>query len=172
MPARGSIGRCPILTPEPDSDRWSRIQSLFEHALTLPELERLPFLQESCGDDSDLLNEIQSLLGSFDGGKEELEVSPVARAVNEEIKATAEVPEDAIPGYRLLKELHRGGQGVIYQAIQESTKRKVAVKVLLEGPFAGPASKRRFEREVELVGSLQHPCIVPIFDSVVSQGKY
>ena len=62
---------------------------------------------------------------------------------------------DAIPGYRILKELHRGGQGVVCQAVQESAKRKVALKVMLEGPFAGAASKRRFEREIELVGSLR-----------------
>ena len=60
----------------------------------------------------------------------------------------ASAPGDAIPGYQILKELHRGGQGVVYQAIQETTRRKVALKVMLEGPFAGPASKRRFEREI------------------------
>ena len=59
-------------------------------------------------------------------------------------------PTDAIPGYRILKELHRGGQGVVYQAVQLSTKRKVALKVMLEGPFAGKDSKHRFEREIAL----------------------
>ena len=81
-------------------------------------------------------------------------------------------PTDLTPGYRILKELHRGGQGVVYEAIQESTKRKVALKVMLEGPFAGPASKRRFEREIELVASLRHPNIVPIFDSGVARGQF
>src|SRR5262249_8474502 len=49
---------------------------------------------------------------------------------------TPELP-DSIPGYKLLRELERGGQGVIYQAIQKSTQRKVAIKVLREGLFAG-----------------------------------
>src|SRR5262245_38988842 len=79
---------------------------------------------------------------------------------------------DAIEGYKLLRELHRGGQGVVYQAVQQATKRKVALKVLLEGPFAGPQSQRRFEREVELLGSLRHPHIVPVYDSGVSQGRF
>ncbi len=64
-------------------------------------------------------------------------------------------PDDAIPGYKVLKELSRGGQGVVYQAVQLTTKRKVALKIMLEGPFVGSANKRRFEREIELVGSMR-----------------
>ncbi len=78
---------------------------------------------------------------------------------------------DVIKGFEIVRELHRGGQGVVYQAIQLSTKRKVALKVMLEGPFAGSAKRRRFEREVELIGSLRHPGIVPIYDSGVAGGR-
>ena len=74
-------------------------------------------------------------------------------------------PVEAIAGYEIVAELRRGGQGVVYRAIQRSTKRDVAIKVMLEGPFASPESQRRFEREIELIGSLRHPSIVPIFDS-------
>ena len=66
-------------------------------------------------------------------------------------------PTDPIPGYRILKELSRGGQGIVYQAIQESTRRKVALKVMLQGPFAKSDHRRRFEREIALVGSLRLP---------------
>ena len=79
---------------------------------------------------------------------------------------------DAIPGCRILKELHRGGQGVVYQVVQESTKRKVALKVMLEGPFAGKDSTHRFEREIAPVGSLRHPGIIPIFGSGRAQGRF
>jgi len=71
----------------------------------------------------------------------------------------------AIEGYEILREVHRGGQGVIYQASQESTKRKVAIKVLLEGPYASRSARQRFEREIELVASLKHPNIVSVFHS-------
>lgn len=75
------------------------------------------------------------------------------------------LPKDLIPGYQIIREIHHGGQGIVYQAVQQSTKRRVAIKVLLEGPYASQASRRRFDREVELVASLKHPSIVAIFDS-------
>ncbi len=70
-----------------------------------------------------------------------------------------------IAGYDVVGELHRGGQGVVYRAIQEHTKREVAIKVLLEGTYASPATKRRFEREIELAAQLRHPHIVAVFHS-------
>ena len=81
------------------------------------------------------------------------------------------LPVDAIRGYTIVKELHRGGQGVVYQAVQESTKQKVALKLLLQGEFAGAEQRRRFEREIELIGSLHHPHIAKIFDSGVARGQ-
>ncbi|MEW6251231.1 MAG: protein kinase, partial [Planctomycetota bacterium] len=77
-----------------------------------------------------------------------------------------------IEGYALKEELHRGGQGVVYRAIQLGTKRQVALKVLLEGPYASETTRRRFEREIELAASLRHPNIVTILDSGLSLGRY
>jgi predicted Ser/Thr protein kinase len=74
-------------------------------------------------------------------------------------------PAAAFPGYDILKELHRGGQGIVYQAIQRSTKRKVAIKVVKEGPFASRGEKLRFEREVAILAQLRHANIVSIHDS-------
>lgn len=145
---------------------------MFDAAVEKPIQEQSQFVRDACAGDPILIAEVESLLASFDGGASELEDSPVAKALTRRVVGQQTIPADSIPGYRILKELHRGGQGVVYQAIQLSTKRKVAMKVMLDGPFAGPASKRRFEREVELVGSLRHPGIVPIFDSGSTHGKY
>ncbi|HEY3246019.1 MAG TPA: protein kinase, partial [Phycisphaerae bacterium] len=71
----------------------------------------------------------------------------------------------SIPGYQIMREISRGGQGVVYQAIQKSTKRKVALKMLREGHFANAAERARFQREVEILGQLKHPNIVSIYDS-------
>src|ERR1051325_7585704 len=67
-----------------------------------------------------------------------------------------------VPGYRVLGEIDRGGQGVVYQAVQESTRRKVAIKVLKEGPLADPTELARFDREVDVLSRLNHPHIVAI----------
>jgi len=79
-------------------------------------------------------------------------------------------PPDSFTGYKIVKELHRGGQGVVYQAIQESTQRKVAIKVMREGPFAGAADRARFDREVQVLGQLNHPHIVAIHDTGSAAG--
>jgi serine/threonine protein kinase len=71
----------------------------------------------------------------------------------------------SIEGYAHLRGLHQGGQGVVYEAVQESTKRTVAIKVLSGGTYATEVAKRRFQREVEIVAKLRHPGIVSIFDS-------
>jgi len=70
-----------------------------------------------------------------------------------------------IPEYQVTRELHRGGQGIVYQAIEKSTKRTVAIKVLLHGAHARPSAIRRFEREVELVAQLKHPHIISVLRS-------
>ncbi len=75
---------------------------------------------------------------------------------------------DRLPGYELLEELYRGGQGVVYSARQLATKRIVAVKLLLQGAFATSKQLHRFEREIELVASLKHPNIVTLHDSGVA----
>ncbi|MDM7998829.1 MAG: serine/threonine-protein kinase, partial [Dehalococcoidia bacterium] len=79
---------------------------------------------------------------------------------------------DGIPGYEIVREIHRGGQGVVYEAVQVSTNRTVAVKVMLEGPFVSERARWRFEREVKLIARLRHPNIVVIHDSGIAQKRY
>ena len=79
---------------------------------------------------------------------------------------------DSFPGYQITRKIHEGGQGVVYQAVQQHTKRKVAIKVMKEGPFASKRDKARFEREVEILGQLNHPNIVGVHDSGVAGGSF
>ncbi len=74
-----------------------------------------------------------------------------------------------IAGYENLYEIQRGGQGVVYSAVQRSTNRRVAVKVLPEASFASTSARRRFEREILIIARLRHPNIVRVYDSGLSE---
>ncbi|HWL94927.1 MAG TPA: tetratricopeptide repeat protein, partial [Phycisphaerae bacterium] len=78
-------------------------------------------------------------------------------------RRTSETP--SIPGYSELRELRRGGQGVVFLGKQLSTRRTVAIKLVLDGALASREARRRFEREIELVATLRHPNIVRVYDS-------
>lgn len=75
-----------------------------------------------------------------------------------------------VAGFDLISMLHRGGQGVVYHAVQQSTGRSVAVKLLRQGVHSSPAEMIRLEREIQFLGKLQHPNIVTIHDSGVTDG--
>ncbi len=90
-------------------------------------------------------------------------IPPAPRNVDVVGRPTFVIPD--IAGYDVFEEINRGGQGIVYRAFQKSTKREVALKVLREGLYASPATQRRFDREIELAASLDHPFIVTIFDS-------
>ena len=74
-------------------------------------------------------------------------------------------PSPIIPGYHDLKEINRGGQGIVYAAQQEHPRRKVAIKLLLAGAFSSPAARRRFDREIEIIAQLQHSNIVAVYEA-------
>jgi serine/threonine protein kinase len=65
--------------------------------------------------------------------------------------------------YRIVREIGRGGMGVVYEAWQGSLERRVALKVLPGGILADSRAIGRFLREAKLAGSLQHPNVVPVF---------
>ncbi len=76
-----------------------------------------------------------------------------------------------IPGYEFVRELGRGGMGVIFLARQLQPRRLVALKMILAGDHAGSDHLARFRAEAEAVARLQHPGIVQIHEVGEHNGR-
>ncbi len=77
-----------------------------------------------------------------------------------------------IGDYRIVREIGRGGMGIVYEAHQKSLNRQVALKML---PFAAVLDQRqiaRFRNEAQAAAQLHHPHIVPVFAVGQEQGVY
>jgi non-specific serine/threonine protein kinase/serine/threonine-protein kinase len=72
---------------------------------------------------------------------------------------------ESIGGYRIVGRLGEGGMGVVWEADQQSPRRRVAVKVMRQAQLFDPLHARMFEREVEMLGRLKHPGIAAIYES-------
>jgi serine/threonine-protein kinase len=72
--------------------------------------------------------------------------------------------------YRIVREVGRGGMGVVYEAVQEPLGRRVALKVLPVRPWTDPSYLERFRREARAAARLHHTNIVPVFGVGEEQG--
>jgi serine/threonine protein kinase len=124
--------------------------------------ERSTFLDQRCGSDAQLRQDVESLVAALDAPDEDF-LDP--RLIPTLDMAAADGPLQ--PGERLgeflvLRALGSGGMGVVYAAQQERPRRTVAIKVLRRG-YRHPEMLRRFEHEAEMLGRLQHPGIAQVY---------
>ena len=87
-------------------------------------------------------------------------------------RVRVEVESKQLGDFQLLREIGRGGMGVVFEATQISLGRKVAVKVL---PFAAVLDSRqisRFQNEAQAAAQLNHPHIVPVYSIGNDRGTY
>ena len=167
------------LTPNHDqTDRLARVHQVVEDCLNRRDAGELVADDQVLAAHPDLLPELASELrgaAAVRRARRQAEqrdtVAPPASPSPGALE-TDWLAAGSFPGYEIIREIHRGGQGVVYQAIQRGTKRRVAIKVIREGPFAGPRDRSRFEREVEILGRLNHPNIVAIHDSGTAAGSH
>ncbi|MCC6234166.1 MAG: protein kinase [Verrucomicrobiales bacterium] len=104
----------------------------------------------------------------------ELEAEGEPRSVLTLLEAWRSLPAHTAPAlqpgaklghrYTLKERLGAGGMGVVWRAQQDTVEREVAVK-LIHPAFVSPALSRRFHDEVRVLGQLDHPGIVRIFDA-------
>src|SRR2546427_1477528 len=94
-------------------------------------------------------------------------ISCVARGEPENMSLS---PGKTLSHYRLLGEIGRGGMGVVYEAVDTSLDRRVALKILPAEATSDPDRLERFRREAKAVAALNHPSIVTIYSVEVAEG--
>ena len=148
------------LTPED----WRRINDLFHRALEQPADRRAAFLDESCGGDEALRDEVASLLASHERAADFIEapaqtmIDPGAHAAHAEWLVGKQVGQ-----YRIERVLGEGGMGVVYLAEDVRLGRTVALKALAPKYVSDPARRERLRREARAAASLTHPGIATVY---------
>ncbi len=154
-----------------------RAMQIFEAALTQPVGERDGFIRASCGEDTGLQREVDTLLRvdqqtvaplDAPGAGIELLAAEIARV--DDVRAVPPRPagEQIVHlqsnEYRILGVLGEGGMGTVYEAEQMRPRRTVALKVIRRG-LASPQLLRRLEHEASVLARLQHPGIAQLYDA-------
>jgi serine/threonine-protein kinase len=144
-------------------ERWEKIKNLYDQALEMDSGARRQFLADACGQDEELRREIDSLLDANEKNDYFLE-KVVGHAAADLI---ANPPASALPGrigpYEIRSSLGEGGMGIVYRARDTILKRDVALK-LLPPQFAQDNERLlRFQREAEVLASLNHPNVAQIY---------
>jgi serine/threonine protein kinase/Flp pilus assembly protein TadD len=146
-----------------NAERWRQVEALYHSAQKWRLGERSAFLAEACGGDEELRREVESLLAQ-DSSSGILE-SPAWEAAPSLLSQPENArlpPGTQIGPYKIEGTLGAGGMGEVYRARDTKLKRDVALKVLPEAFARDPERMARFQREAEVLASLNHPNIATI----------
>ena len=151
------------MKPASDSSAESRLARLFDELCTQLQAGHSVDLEayrrqhpEQAAELDELMPAVQLLLDLR--AAEDVESVPGA-----ESRPRAERASSVLGDFRLISEIGRGGMGVVFEAEQISLGRRVALKVL---PFASvlhPSQQQRFQNEVRIAATLDHPNIVRVY---------
>ena len=140
---------------EQDVSRWSHLERLFHETCELPPAARQEYLEREAPDAS-LRDEVLELLSEHDSD------FPEHRSFDDDLTGLQ------LGGFEIVRCIGRGAMGDVYEAVERSMDRRVAVKVLRrrDAPSLSASRERvleaRFREEIEVLGRLDHSGIVPI----------
>ena len=142
--------------------RWEQVKDILDEALDLDPDSRRAFVEEACGEDLSLCQEVLELLDAYAASDAFFDL-PLAVGKGEG------VPE-RIGSYRIREELSQGGMGSVYLAERddEQYRQQVALKVIRPAYNAGSFS-RRFLSERQILASLNHPNIAQLYDGGLTE---
>jgi eukaryotic-like serine/threonine-protein kinase len=148
-----------------------RIREVFIEVCDLRGSERASALERLCGDDDALREAVIKLLDRDTTEADLLDEKSVATGAIYGITGETDSLVDrqlpaAIGGYRILRVIGDGGMGTVYEAEQRDPQRVIALKVLHRWSTSA-SLVRRFRRETQVLGRLQHPGIAQIFEAGV-----
>ena len=151
------------MTPE----RWQRIKKILDLAAAAPALQRRSILKQECGEDAQLLREVEALFNLDDEVDDFIE-EPLW-TLHRQAQDFSSEAEDPVPGrrigpYEIQKLLGRGGMGSVYLAArQDDYQQQVALKVLSWGTDSDELLAR-FYNERQILANLRHPHIARLLD--------
>jgi eukaryotic-like serine/threonine-protein kinase len=141
-----------------ESNRYALIDELADEFAGRWRIGERPTVQEYIDRHPDLADDLREVLGAL-GEVEQVKDDLGAKVVD----SAAALPWDQIGDYRIIRELGKGGMGVVYEAEQVSLGRRVALKLLPNKMLLDHKAKRRFEREARAAAKLHHTNVVQVF---------
>ncbi len=159
------------MTPED----FQRLEALFHAASELPEAQREEFVARELPSPSELRDRLRHLLIHDQRpnsmiGRPMVDMNAIIAGADGLTDGLAAAIPDHIGGYRIRALLGRGGMGIVYAAEQLNPRRDVALKVLA-AEMPSQSMLRRFEREIEVLGRLQHPAIARIYEAGIDSER-
>lgn len=149
-------------------ERWEQVVGLFERALERPAEEREAFVAEASGSDDGLRDEVLAMLRADAAPHPFLDATGTTGAGGP--AAEPVLAGRRIGPYTVIREIGRGAMATVCLARDPRHRREVALK-LIHDEARSALGGERFRREIVVVAGLQHPHIVPLYDSGESDGR-